>query len=234
MRGTTLSAMVQMFRLETGQAIQLAQGTQTREHVKHALNRVQETLYGDFDWPFLHIYREETFQPGEVRYSWPDDMVVEDVRQLWDRMTERYVPITYGITMEDRNTRSVGERSDPALKWLIVDARQYEIWPTPAAQRKGMIEGYRAYVKLSSEDDICILDDNLIVLYAAAEWLARNKMPDATAKLETAKRLRIRLQGRLVSDKRRNVIPLVAGQSPDAAYLQLPRRVYGLPPPIPR
>jgi len=234
MRGTTLTEMVQMFRLETGQSMQLAQGVQTREHVKHALNRVQETLYGDFDWPFLRIYRDENLQAGERIYSWPDDLVVEDVRQLYDNYNETWTPITYGIDMEDRNALGINDRSDPAFKWQIVDSRQYEIWPLPASPRTMKIYGYKAYVKLAADGDKCILDDNMIVLFAAAEWLARNKMPDATAKLETAKRLRVRLQGRLVSDKRRNLIPLVAGQSPNTVYLTGPRRVYGLPPPIPR
>jgi hypothetical protein len=235
MRGTTLGAMVNMFRLETGQSIQLAQGTQTRDHVKHALDRVQETLYTDWDWPFLHIYRDEVLMPGEFIYSWPDDMVVEDVRQLWDFTNNLYTPMVYGITMEDRNNFPSNMRSDPALKWMIVDSRQYQVWPTPAVQRTAVIEGYLAYRRMSEDSDTCILDDNLIVLFAAAEWLMRNKMPDAQAKLQIANKLRYRLQGRLVSDKRRNQIPLVAGQSPNAAYLPgPPRRVVGLPPPIPR
>jgi hypothetical protein len=241
MRGTTLANMVQMFRLETGQSMQLAQGQQTREHVKHALNRTQEILYGDFDWPFLRIYRDENLLAGENIYSWPDDLVVEDVRQLYDSYNGRYTPINYGIGMDDRNAFGPDDRSDPALRWQIVDARQYEVWPTPASPRTLKIYGYRAYVPLLSDGDTCILDDNMIVLFAAAEWLARNKLPDAAAKLDIAKRLRARLQGRLVSDKRRNVIPLVAGQSPNAVYLARSdhrnvdyRAVYGLPPPIPR
>jgi hypothetical protein len=234
MRGTTLSEMVQKFRLETGQSMQLAQGQQTREHVKQMLDRVQEVLYNDFDWPFLRIYRTENILVNERLYSWPDDLVVEDVRQLWDKYNDYYTPVGYGITFEDRNAQGDTDLADPILKWQIVDDRQYEVWPTPASARTLYIYGYKAYSPLKADGDRCILDDNMIILFAAAEWLARNKMADANAKLQAAQRVRQRLQGKLVSDKRRNVISLVGGLSPNAVYLDPPRRVYGLPPPIPR
>jgi|SRR5882672_162342 len=234
MRDTTLSEMVQKFRLETGQSIQLAQGQQTREHVKHALDRVQETLYNDFDWPMLRIYRTEPLLAGERIYSWPADLLVEDVRQLWDKYNDYYTPVGYGIDFEDRNAFGDTDRSDPVLKWQIVDARQYEVWPTPASPRTLYIYGYLAYRPLVADNDRCILDDNMIILFAAAEWLARNKMADANAKLQAAQRIRQRMQAKQVSDKRRNVIPLVGGLSPNAVYIDPYRRVYGLPPPIPR
>lgn len=234
MRDTTLGAMVQMFRFETGQSMQLAQGVQTREHVKHALNRVQEQLYNDFDWPILRVYRTENILAGERIYSWPSDITVEDVRQLYDHYNNYYTPVGYGVEVEDRNAWETDQRSDPILKWRIVDARQYEVWPTPASPRTLYIYGYLGYVPMRLDSDRCILDDNMIVLFAAAEWLARNKMADASAKLQAAQRIRQRLQGRQVSDKRRNVISLVGGVSPNAVYIEPCRRVYGLPPPIPR
>src|SRR5262245_7365509 len=160
MRGTTLGAMVQMFRLETGQSIQLAQGVQTREHVKHALNRVQEQLYNDFDWPFLRIYREENLQVGERLYSWPSDLVVEDVRQLYDDYggSKQWVPITYGIEQTDYNAHAPEDRSDPIYKWQIFDERQYIVWPTPASARVLKIYGYKAYVPMREDGDRAILD----------------------------------------------------------------------------
>jgi hypothetical protein len=88
---------------------------------------------------------------------------------------------------------------------------------------------------LKNDDDRCMLDDKMIVLFAAAEWLARNKLPDAKAKLDIANRLKMKLQGRLVSDKRRNLIPLLPNmKSPNAVYIDPYRGVRALPPPIPR
>src|SRR5262245_45430129 len=234
MRGTTLSEMVRKFRLETGQSMQFAQGQQTREHVKQLLDRVQEQQYNDFDWPFLRVYREENIMVGETRYSWPDDLFVEDVRQLWDTYGSQFLPIGYGISEEDRNALGPDNRSDPLMRWMIVDDRQYEVWPTPASARTLRIYGYRAYQPLKEDADRCILDDNLIILFAAAEWLARNKMADAQAKLQAAQRLQLVMRRKDVSDKRRNVIPLVGGRSPNAVYVEPYRRVYGLAPPIPQ
>ena len=233
MRGQTLGQMIRMLRLETGQSVQPAQGMQNRDHLAHALARVQSQLYTDFDWPILRIYREEKVRTGERIYSWPDDLDAEDVRQLYDDLGGQWVPMAYGIDMDMRNSQPANSRSDPAVAWQIVDGRQYEIWPKPATDRSIAIYGYKHLPQLVNDTDKAVLDDNLIVLFAAAEFLARNKMGDARAKLESAQRLKVRLQGRMVSDKRRNVIPLVGGGNPNA---RIPSSGWprALPPPIPR
>jgi len=233
MRGQTLGQLIRMLRLETGQSVQPGQGMQNRDHLAHLLARVQSQLYDDFDWPILRIYREEKVRRNERIYSWPDDIDVEEVRQLYDSVSGQWAPMVYGISVDMRNAQPADSASDPAIAWQIVDGRQYEIWPKPASDRSIAIYGYKQLGQLVNDADKAVLDDNLIVLFAAAEFLARNKMPDARAKLESAQRLKTRLQGRMVSDKRRNIIPLVGGKSPNARIPDgnWPR---ALPPPIPQ
>jgi len=233
MRGQTLGQMIRMLRLETGQSVQPAQGMQNRDHLAHALARVQSQLYTDFDWPILRIYREEKVLTGERVYSWPDDLDAEEVRQLYDSVSGQWTPMIYGIDVVMRNAQPANTRCDPALAWQIVDGRQYEIWPCPASDRSIAIYGYKQLGQLVNDADKAVLDDNMIVLFAAAEFLARNKMADARAKLEAAQRLKVRLQGRMVSDKRRNVIPLVGGRSGNARIPD-PGWPRNLPPPIPQ
>jgi hypothetical protein len=232
-RGVTLAELVDQFRLECGMSTQPAQGTQTREHIKQMLRRVQETLFADFDWPFLHVFRTENLLPGENIYSWPDDLDVNDVRQLWDYYGATYYPLGYGISMQDRNAHDETSRCDPAMRWEIRDDRQYEIWPVPATARPCVIEAYLSLKPMVEENSRCTMDGTLLVLFAAAEWLARNKMPDAQAKLQAAQQFSRNLRKRSVSDKRRNVIPLLPGRT-DAVIPDPTRRVYGQPPPIPR
>src|SRR4051812_8540290 len=128
MRNLTLGELVTQFRLECGISTQVSQGVQHQDFIKQMLRRQQETLFADFDWPFLHVYRNEQFRVGEVLYSWPDDIVSDDVRQLWDFAGGTYTPITNSISMEDRNVYGPGQQGDPALRWQMVGDRQYEIW----------------------------------------------------------------------------------------------------------
>lgn len=211
-------------------SIQPAQGQQNREHIKQAIRRQQETLFADFDWPFLHVYRTEALKKNENVYSWPDDLLLEDVRQLWDYWGNQYTPLGYGISMQNRNAQS--GMSDPAMRWQISDDRQYEIWPIPASERPLVIEAYLSLRPMVNENDKCTLDGTMLVLFAAAEWLARNKMPDAQAKLQAAQAFSRNLRKRSVSDKRRNIIALLPGRT-DAVIPDPNRRVYGVPPPIP-
>lgn len=233
-RGTRLDALIRMVRLETGQSVQPGQGLQNRDHIAHGLKRTQEQLYSDFDWPQLRVWRYETLFPGSFLYTWPEDIDLEDVRQLYDRDGEQWRPVPYGIDFALRNRWPVEQRSDPVRAWQEVGAREYEILPVPAVGRQLAIEGYQRLKPLVQDSDIAVLDDNMLVLFFAAEWLARNKMADAQAKLGMAQRLKAKLQGRLVSDKRRNVIPLVGGVSPNAVHLGPNRRAHGLPPPTPK
>src|SRR6185369_5456001 len=172
----------------------------------------------------------EDIRIDENLYIWPDDIVSDDVRQFWDCTGGTYTPATYGIAMGERNAYGPEVQADPIQRWQMVGDRQYEVWPTPASDRKAVIECYLSIRPMVADGDRCTLDGTMLVLFAAAEWLARNKVPDAPAKQQAAQQLSKNLRKRSVSDKRRRMFPLLPG----AAYLGRYRSVATLPPPIPR
>jgi hypothetical protein len=81
-----------------------------------------------------------------------------------------------------------GATSDPVQLWRHYEGDQYEVWPVPSNSTNQILR-FRAVKKLSpllANSDAADLDDNLIVLYSAAEFLARVKAADAPSKLQLA------------------------------------------------
>jgi hypothetical protein len=110
-------------------------------------------------------------------------------------------------------------RSDPVLKWDMRDGNQFEVWPLPgtnATATDGIVRfwGIRNLKPVLQDADIFELDDDMIVLYAAAELLLSRDQKDAQAKLDQAAAIYQRARGG--STKHRGMIVLGGGSTQPA------------------
>jgi hypothetical protein len=107
--------------------------------------------------------------------------------------------VSYGIGPNEYNAFDAdrGQTTDPVIKWRHYEGNQFEVWPVPAAENQ--VFRFKAIKKLPSliaVSDRAELDDNLIVLFAAAEYLTRTKAEDAQVKLSMAQSHYNKLKGR--------------------------------------
>lgn len=199
--GTTLEELLVMFRAETKQSLSSAQGLNTNESAKYALRRVQEQLYQDFDWPHLRVRRDEALQAGQRFYSFPADLNFDRVETSVVKgpaPADAWQPVQYGITPAEYNTydSEADVRADPVRRWAMYEGGQYEVWPLPATTGGTLrFTGIKSLSALSANQDTADLDDHLIVMFAAAEWLEANKSPLAKSKLAAAQSHYNRLRG---------------------------------------
>jgi hypothetical protein len=102
-----------------------------------------------------------------------------------------WYPVDYGIKGEQYEAvdPDMGEVQDPASRWQTYSPTQFEIWPVPAGQQTLRFWGTGLATTMVVDSDPAVLDDLLIVLYAAAEKLARGKQADAQAKLQLGQAL---------------------------------------------
>lgn len=86
------------------------------------------------------------------------------------------------------------------MKWDIRftgTTEQIEAWPIPASSANHLqFKGIKKFVRLVADADPCLLDDMLVVAFAAAELAAGQEAADAGAKLQAAQTLYSRLKGR--------------------------------------
>ncbi|WP_137389148.1 hypothetical protein [Rhodoligotrophos defluvii] len=192
------------------------------DNLKQTLNRNYLDLYLEYDWPHLRmVFDKIPLQAGERFYDLPDGLNLDRVEEVVVWYSGLSHPLIRGIDFADYNgfDSQLDYRSEPALKW---DARwtgtktQVEIWPVPYSNDQTIqFKGFVNAPRLVNDEDVCLLDDNLVVLFSAHELLQGQKGADAETKLAKARERLNRLKGRSQggSEKRR------LGLGPVARYV---------------
>lgn len=207
MRGTTLVKLLDILRVECGLSLNPAHNPQNRDTQIATLQRVQETMWADFAWPHLRVERTIDVQAGQRYYDMPGDLDIDRIEKIEIREAGAYLPLGWGIEAQHyaESDSELGERSWPVRRVRISEDEQLEVWPVPdsnfnAATLDGRIKitGIRKLKPLVADDDRADLDDQLLVLYAAAEMLARSGSKDAQVKQDKANRHYLKLRGNLM------------------------------------
>lgn len=209
-RGTQLSELVRMLRAETGMSVNPNLGINSEDTYKLRLKRVQERLYHEYDWPFLKGKYDKAMTAGTRYYDCPVEP--ESIQRVEVKWGNAWAELPYGIGGEQYTSRDSdsGQREDPPHRWQfridptndsLIDNEQFEVWPIPASNNVSTVRfwGKRKLAALVSNTDKCTLDDQLIVLYAAAT-LIKDK-GDREFKLAEAQALFNRLKGRSSKNK---------------------------------
>jgi hypothetical protein len=185
-RGTTLSELVTMLRAEMGDSLQASLGLNTLESYKMRIRRQQERLYHDWDWPMLRGSYDVDMQEDERYYDFP--VIPETLEKVEALYSGQWYPLTKGISGDEYSAFPTDTPSDPVQKWdyylnplgadSTVDNLQFEVWPMPATDDACTVRfwGKRTLPALTSDNDKAILDDILIVLYAAATLIKDAEM----------------------------------------------------------
>jgi hypothetical protein len=209
-RGLSLEQLLYNLRSEVGQSTNPAISRSTRARFITIMNRIQRRLYADYDWPFLKIHRDLEIAAGQRYYDFPTDIDTDRSTRLEVKDGGRWQKVGYKITNDQMNEydSDQDQRSSPVWRWdfyLPANATvpQIEVWPIPAENYDATtledavrVHGIQKLVAMVNDADTCLIDGDLIVLYAAAEILAKIRAADSAAKLENANTLYKSLKGR--------------------------------------
>lgn len=207
-RNTQLGQLVEMLREETGRATSQAVGVDDLPQLKNKIRRTQEVLYDEFDWPFMRqVFPVKQLNAHERYYDFPIGLNLERVERVNVLFSGVYWEIQRGISFEDYTflNSDLGITMDPAQKWDVRStgsgvsvATQVEIWPVPASSsQKIQFIGKRNLRPLIADSDLADLDDQMIVLTAATELLARRNDASAKPVAAMAAARKYRMQGRV-------------------------------------
>jgi hypothetical protein len=203
-RRKQFTQLIYDLRAELGKAVDPATGVADLPSLKQTIGRNYETLYEDFDWPHLSVISERIpLLDGERYYDFPDDIGYEGIERVVVWWNGDPLDLERGIDFEHYAAYESddGEESDPAMRWDVRftgTVEQCEIWPVPASSDTQTIQfrGKKKFVALVDDEDLCLIDNHLVVLSCAVELLPRQKSGDAEAKLAALRARYSRVRGR--------------------------------------
>lgn len=228
-RGTLLPTAVKMLKAELGVNIVPGVATQADETYRWLIHNKQQQLASEYDWPFLETRRNVIVDGGTRMPLLPHDAgipvlsldrpIVASVR--WN---DCWLPLDYGIDNSHfdlfDSDASVPETQDPTQRWMFVDdGVSFELWPIPTSDTIVRFVGRKPMFPLHDvsgtfdETAVLTLDDQLIILYVAADILARKGQKDAPLMLRKAEQRLSKL--RAVLPTRSSVTVLRGAYMPD-------------------
>lgn len=228
-RGTQFLQLVTMLRAELGRSTSTALGVADLPALHQAINRAYATLYLK-DWQ--HLRREFPkigLAAGQRYYDMPAQLDSDRVERTVVWWNGEPYPLCKGIGFEHYAAydSTIDERNSPAARWDVRftgTTDQIEIWPVPADNQQTLqFVGKTKFARLVNDIDVCRLDDDLVVLHAAARLAVSRKANDAAMFASDASALLEELLGNASStDEPANM----AGSPKDpAAYTQVVVRV---------
>ena len=235
-RGNTLGQILEMMKLECGLDPDPALSLNVRPMLVQMIRREYDRLYEEFDWPFLRVFPDLETQAGERYYDVPVEMDLDRIETVDYYWGNRWFPLERGIEPVHYNTYNsdLDVRVDPTMRWDIKytgTTAQVELWPIPVSNgNKVRFTGIKKKTELIADGDRCDLDDMMIALFVASEFLAAKNSPDAQVKQQKAvERFRL-VKGRSIQTRsnkfnmnnQQKPDPRFSARSPLVAYVRNP------------
>ncbi|TDX21888.1 hypothetical protein DFO67_1327 [Modicisalibacter xianhensis] len=202
-RGTTLEQLTVMLKAEIGASPDYAANADMNFVYHQYLRRHYENLYDGWAWPFKRIERDIATAAGQRYYDWPAEIDGEQELEFWVDENGTWIRLEQGIGPGQYNSYEEGDRQDYPYRWDWQGEDQFEIWPTAALDGVTLrIVGTKNPNKLISESDVCDIDDQMVVLYAASELLLRDDPNRAQQKSNMAQQREDVVKKKLQTRKR--------------------------------
>ena len=202
-KGAQFSQLYTDLRAELRRSSSVAVGVEDLATLKRTINHVYRTLYIDYEWPHLRkVFPKIELAAGQRYYDFPADLDNDllEAAVVWNGNIAEEIRVGIGFDEYSFLDPDEDDRQDPvqAIDFRFTGtATQIEVWPLPATNNYSIqFRGYILLPKLVEDSDKCWLDDELVVLFAAAELLKGTKAEDADSKLLIAQGYLQRLKAR--------------------------------------
>lgn len=205
-RGTTLIKLLDSLRAEIRASMNPAHNNQVRDAHINLLQRTQDWLWEDHNWPHMKVKRLYPLEAGKRHYDFNGEFDLERINLIEVYVDNAWRKLTKGITPADEHVydSDLDQRGYPPCKFDIAEDNQIEIHPISdtdgnTTTKEGLLRvtGIRRLRPLVADGDRADLDDSLIVLFAAAEILGGKGSKDGGIKNSLAQKRYATLKGRL-------------------------------------
>ncbi|WP_439392545.1 hypothetical protein ACRQ5Q_24280 [Bradyrhizobium sp. PMVTL-01] len=203
-RGTTLVKLLDQLRAELHTSLNPAHNNQVRDKQVHFLNKTQEWLWEDYNWPHLRERKNYPVQAGQRFYDFGADFDLERIERIEVMTGGRWLELDQGVDSAHYALQNseLDQRADPVRRWRIAEDEQIELWPIgqtdgdpTTLENYVKVTGIRKLNPLVKDTDRADIDDQLIFLYAASSYAPDSK--EGKMALNRANKRLAKMKGRL-------------------------------------
>lgn len=209
--GVALIDLRRDLRAESGQSLNPAQNVQSQATQDNQIDRQQRELWDAYQWPHLRYWVDVPLAQGQAVVDYPQEMPFDQINRIFiSDGASQWKPLAYGLHAFDI---AVTPQTGTPQRWgnkvtvtggVTNPIGKIQFVPTPSANVTLRFEGQAPCNPLVADDDKCVLDSKAIVLFAAAEILATQKVEAAALKLTKAQNYLRKLLANSGADKRSN------------------------------
>lgn len=191
--GTQLVDLRKMLNAECGEEMDETISPARVTLNNQLLNNQQAFLVNQHAYLLGKVRAELTAVVGQQYYDLPTGIDFDRLEKPeFTNVSNFRYRIGFGIGQEEYNIfrSDLGVRATPVMKWDLVNyqgALKIELWPIPSVAQTIMLAGVLPLEQMVEDTDTCVIDDLVLVLFTAAELLARLGSQDAAAKAAKAK-----------------------------------------------
>jgi hypothetical protein len=190
--GTALSVLRQMLNAEAGEEMDEAISPARVSVNNQLLNNMQSFLVTQHAYLLGKTRVEVAAVVGQQYYTLPAGIDFDRVEEpeFINVKNFRY-RLGFGIGQEEYNIfrSDLGVRASPVMRWDLVNnsgVLQIELWPIPSVAQTLMLAGTLPLTLMSANEDTCVVDDLVLILFTAAQLVAKHQGGDASAILAKA------------------------------------------------
>lgn len=183
--GTTLATLRKMLNVETGDEMDETISPARVAINNQLLNNQQLFMVNQHAYLLGKVRVQLAAVVGQQYYNLPAGIDFDrlDKPEFTNVNNFRY-RVGFGIGQEEYNLfrSDLGVQASPVMRWDLVNVNnvlQIELWPIPSVAQSLMLSGVLPLTQMVNDSDTCVIDDLVLVLYTAAEILAKREAPSA-------------------------------------------------------
>ena len=193
--GTQLSVLRTMLNAECGEEMDETVSPALVARNNQVLNNQQAFLYAQHAYLKGKAVVSLQGAVGTQYYNVPGGIDFDHLEHpVFTNVSNFRYRIGYGIGQEEYNLfrSDLGVTASPVMRWQIINigspaVAQIELWPIPSVLQSIVYTGVLPMTAMVQDTDPCVIDDLALVLFTAAELLARKNLADGQAKAAKAK-----------------------------------------------
>lgn len=186
--GVALSDLREEVLIEAGISSDAGFGVEHHRTVDQKLRRMERLLATKYDFPAMNVEETVTVD-ADARYAdMPANLTFSDIRLVSVAYGSEWLPITHGIGPRERTIYNTSQRALPIQRWEVQAPGNvnFEVWPIGEVEQTLRFEGQKSPGTMTKDTDVCVIDADALVMYAAAEFLARDSKADAELMISNA------------------------------------------------